>query len=57
MSTIEEIEAAVSRLAPSDYEKFHQWMVEYDNRRWDEEMEEDAKAGRFEGWSRRRSTI
>ena len=48
MSTIEEIEVAVSRLAPSDYEKFRQWLAEYDNRLWDKEMEEDARAGRLD---------
>jgi len=48
VSTIEEIEVAVSRLAPSDYEKFRQWLAEYDNRLWDKEMEEDARAGRLD---------
>jgi len=48
VSTIEEIEVAVSRLAPSDYEKFRQWLADYDNRLWDKEMEEDAGAGRLD---------
>jgi uncharacterized membrane protein len=48
MSTIEEIEVAVSKLPPSDYERFRQWLSEYDNRLWDKEMEEDARAGRFD---------
>ena len=48
MSTVEEIEVAVSRLAPSEYEKFRQWLAEYDNRLWDKEMEEDARAGRLD---------
>jgi uncharacterized membrane protein len=48
MSTIEEIEVAVSKLPPSDYEKFRQWLSDYDNRLWDKEMEEDARAGRFD---------
>jgi uncharacterized membrane protein len=48
MSTVEEIETAISQLAPSDYEKFRQWLTEYDNRLWDKEMEEDARAGRFD---------
>ncbi len=49
MSTVEEIKDAVSRLAPSEYEKFRQWLAEYDNRVWDKEMEDDAKAGRLDG--------
>jgi len=48
VSTIEEIEVAVSRLAPSDYEKFRKWLADYDNRLWDKEMEEDAGAGRLD---------
>ena len=48
MSKVEEIEAAISQLAPSDYEKFRQWLADYDNRLWDQEMEEDARAGRFD---------
>jgi uncharacterized membrane protein len=48
MSTVEEIESAVSQLAPSDYEKFRQWLSDYHNRKWDKEMEEDAKAGRLD---------
>ncbi len=48
MSTVEEIEVAVSQLAPTDYEKFRQWLAEYDNRLWDKEMEEDAQAGRLD---------
>lgn len=48
MSTVEEIESAVSRLAPSDYEKFRQWLANYHNRMWDKEMEEDAQAGRLD---------
>jgi len=48
MSTIEEIESAVSLLAPSDYEKFSQWLSDYHNRMWDKEMEQDAQAGRLD---------
>ena len=48
MSTIEEIESAVSLLAPSDYEKFRQWLSDYHNRMWDKEMEQDAQAGRLD---------
>ena len=46
MSTVEEIESAVSQLAPTDYAKFRQWLSHYHNRMWDKEMEQDAQAGR-----------
>jgi hypothetical protein len=42
MSTVEEIEKAVSQLVPADYEKFRRWLVEFDNHVWDEEMSADA---------------
>jgi ABC-type Zn uptake system ZnuABC Zn-binding protein ZnuA len=45
MSTVEEIESAVSQLAPSDYAKFRQWLSDYHNRLWDEQMEQDVQAG------------
>ncbi len=48
MSTIEEIEKAVSELTPSDYEKFRQWLSIYDNKHWDQQMDEDAKSGRLD---------
>ena len=49
MSTVEEIESAVSQLTPPDYEKFRQWLSDYHNRVWDREMERDAQAGHFDG--------
>jgi hypothetical protein len=48
MSTVEEIEVAVSKLVPTDYEKFRPWLADYDNRLWDKEMEEDARAERLD---------
>ncbi len=48
MSTVEEIESAVSQLAPPDYAKFRQWLSDYHNRMWDKEMDQDAQAGRLD---------
>jgi hypothetical protein len=48
MSTVEEIESAVSQLAPSDYEKFRHWLADYHNRVWDKQMEQDAEAGHLD---------
>jgi hypothetical protein len=48
MSTIEEIESAVARLTPSDYEKFRQWLSDYENRKWDRQLDEDSQAGRLD---------
>jgi hypothetical protein len=48
VSTIEEIEQAVSRLAPPDYERFRQWLSDYDNQKWDRQLNEDASAGKLD---------
>jgi hypothetical protein len=52
MSTVEEIESAVSQLAPSDYAKFRLWLSEYHNRLWDKEMEQDALSGRLDAMAK-----
>jgi hypothetical protein len=48
MTTLHEIEAAVSRLALPDLARFRRWFAEFDNERWDEQIEEDARAGRLD---------
>jgi hypothetical protein len=48
MSTVEEIEVAISRLEPSEYDKFRQWLSEYDNRKWDQKLDEDSRSGRLD---------
>jgi hypothetical protein len=48
VSTIEEIEQAVARLGPSDYERFRQWLSDYDNQKWDRQLNEDAAAGKLD---------
>jgi hypothetical protein len=52
VSTIEEIEHAVARLAPSDYEKFRQWLSAYDNQQWDRKLDEDSQAGRLDAMAK-----
>lgn len=47
MSTVEEIEKAVSRLEESEYAKFRQWLsvmiIE-----WDKRLDNDSRAGRLD---------
>ncbi len=47
MSTVEEIEIAVARLEPSEYEKFRQWLSHYDNQKWDKKLDADSLSGRL----------
>lgn len=48
MSTIQDIEAAISRLSPEDLAAFRRWFAEFDARRWDRQLEADAAAGRLD---------
>lgn len=45
---IEEIKQAVKNLSREDLGVFRKWFWEFDQERWDEEIEEDVKAGRFD---------
>ncbi len=48
MSTIQEIEQAVSRLRPEELARFRQWFDEFDAEEWDRQFEADVKAGKLD---------
>ena len=48
MSTIEEIERAVTDLAPDELSRFRTWFLAYDARVWDLQVETDVAAGRLD---------
>jgi len=48
MSTVAEIEAAISRLSRQDLVAFRDWFKEFDAEAWDRQFEEDVKAGKFD---------
>jgi hypothetical protein len=48
MSTVAEIEAAISNLPPQDFAQIRDWLLERDNLLWDKQIEEDAAAGRLD---------
>ena len=48
MSTLQEIEAAVSQLKREDLEAFRAWFADFDARLWDRQFEDDAAKGRLE---------
>ena len=48
MSTVDEIETAISNLAPHDFARVRDWLLERDNLLWDRQIEEDAAAGRLD---------
>lgn len=48
MSTVEEITAAIARLPEDQVGRVRAWLDAYVERRWDEQIERDEKAGRLD---------
>ncbi len=48
MSTVAEIESAVSKLSREELATFRAWFEEFDAEAWDRQFEEDARTGRLD---------
>lgn len=48
MTTVEDIEKAVTKLTPEQLAKFRAWFDEFQARLFDEQIERDAKAGKLD---------
>jgi hypothetical protein len=48
MSTVEEIEQAVQRLAPADFSRLSSWISARYHALWTEQMERDATSGKLD---------
>lgn len=48
MTTIEEIEKAITQLSPEQLAKLRNWFDEFQARLFDEQIERDAKAGKLD---------
>ena len=48
MTKLEDIEKAISQLAPADLEHLRRWFAELDERLFDETIERDAKSGKLD---------
>jgi len=48
MTTVQEIERAVSTLPETDYGQFRRWFLEEDWKKWDRQVETDSKAGKLD---------
>jgi hypothetical protein len=48
MSTLQEIEAAVSQLKAEELAAFREWFAEFDARAWDLQFEQDVSTGRLD---------
>jgi hypothetical protein len=48
MSTVQEIETAVSKLSREQLSAFRTWFQKFDAEAWDRQLEEDIDAGRLD---------
>ncbi|MHB8521358.1 MAG: hypothetical protein ACYDH9_11465 [Limisphaerales bacterium] len=48
MSTVRDIEAAVSKLSREDLSAFRTWFAEFDAEAWDRQFDQDVAAGRLD---------
>ncbi len=48
MSTIQEIQKAISQLSSKDLAPFREWFEEYDAQTWDKQFEQDAQSGKLD---------
>ena len=48
MSRVEEIEAAIDGLAPSEYQRIVQWFRTREQTRWDNQLDADSGAGKLD---------
>lgn len=48
MSTVEEIENAISKLPKEEFTRLQKWLDEFQAKVWDQEFEEDARTGKLD---------
>jgi hypothetical protein len=48
MSTVEEIERAVSKLSPDELARFRAWFETFEANQFDKNIERDARAGKLD---------
>jgi hypothetical protein len=53
MSTLNEIESAVSQLTAAELTAFRDWFAEFDAEAWDRQIEDDVAAGKLDELAQR----
>ena len=48
MDRVEEIETAITHLAPEEYRRLARWFRTREQTRWDEQMDQDSDAGKLD---------
>ena len=53
MSTVEAITDAIAQLPPTQVAQVRAWLVEYEERLWDEQIAQDEREGRLDALAER----
>jgi hypothetical protein len=48
MERVEEIEEAIEKLPPADFERIAEWFRYREQQRWDDQMDRDSKSGKLD---------
>jgi len=48
MSRVKEIEQAIEQLSPPEFSEIARWVLELDQKRWDDQMDRDAASGKLD---------
>jgi hypothetical protein len=48
MDRVEDIEAAIERLAPAEYQRIVDWLGAREQARWDAQLDRDSSAGKLD---------
>jgi hypothetical protein len=48
MSTVEQIETAILKLSSQELSQLADWVLDLDEQRWDEQIEQDITAGKLD---------
>ena len=53
MNTIEAITTAIAQLPPEQVAQIRAWLIEYEERQWDEQIAQDEREGRLDALANR----
>jgi hypothetical protein len=48
MSRVEQIEKEIEQLSPHEFSEIARWVLELDQKRWDNQMDRDAASGKLD---------
>ena len=48
MGSVEEIEEAIDRLLPEEFQRVARWVREKEQQRWDEQLDRDSASGKLD---------